>query len=89
MSGILKGMYLDRRTTMKNVLLGVIATCLILITGKMYLGNMQTAQAHLKNYHDIRHVVHALCFVGLSSQDEGSSFNDYSISRCAERSLKF
>ena len=30
---------------MKNILLGVIATCLILITGKMYLGDMQTAQA--------------------------------------------
>ena len=30
---------------MKNILLGVTATCLILITGKMYLGDMQTAQA--------------------------------------------
>ena len=30
---------------MKNILLGVIATCLILITGKMYLGDMQTANA--------------------------------------------
>ena len=30
---------------MKNILLGVIATCLILITGKMYLGDVQTANA--------------------------------------------
>ena len=30
---------------MKNILLGVIATCLILITGKMYLGDTQTANA--------------------------------------------
>ena len=30
---------------MKNILLGIIATCLILITGKMYLGDMQTANA--------------------------------------------
>ena len=40
-----KGIYLDRRTTMKNILLGIIAINLMLITGKMYLGDMQTAQA--------------------------------------------
>ena len=79
---------------MKNVLLGVIATCLILITGKMYLGNMQTAQADLKNYHDIRHVVHALCFVGLRSgvNNDNNEFlysANRNIDRCAERSLKF
>ena len=34
---------------MKKLLLGIIAINLILITGKMYLSNMQTAQAETSN----------------------------------------
>lgn len=34
---------------MKKILLGIIAINLILITGKMYLSNMQTAQAETSN----------------------------------------
>jgi len=78
MSGILKSMYLDRRTTMKNILLGVIATCLILITGKMYLGNMQTAQAEV-SYSDIQSIVYAICF---TSGDFASTHR-----KCFEKSM--
>ena len=46
---------------MKNVLLGVIATCLILITGKMYLGDMQAAKAAMIEA-DLYPVVYAICY---------------------------
>ncbi len=52
---------------MKNVLLGVIATCLILITGKMYLGNMQTAQAQNTNI-GIKPIVYAICLHGFAQE---------------------
>ena len=65
--------YLDRRTTMKNVLLGVIATCLILITGKMYLVNMQTAQAaYPTSTTTLKRFIEKNCWVELAIQTNAS-----------------
>ena len=78
--------YLDRRTTMKNVLLGVIATCLILITGKVYLGDMQTAQAQTTNS-DIKAIVSAICYQASLVSETGYSQSSI-YRRCYNDSVK-
>ena len=45
MSGILKGMNLDRRTTMRNILLGIIAINLTFISANLALRSVEPVQA--------------------------------------------
>ena len=70
---------------MKNILLGAIATCLILITGKMYLVNMQTAMADINGI-DLKPFVHVACYYSHATM--GSQFvSEPAVEKCYQAAI--